>query len=226
MRWERDSPCLALQWVDNKVVSVLTTIDNANVKNRVTRKVKTAEGGWTAIQVPQPGAIGNYNKFMNAVDRSDQILGTQNVLRKCVRWWKTLFFHLIDMAVVNSFILFKEYQAKFSHEQPALERTVDYSVINYREEIVRQLCDFPEFDHPPVHATTKPVPHPPDHGRFVTEHIPIVGEERKMCVVCWKREKTVYKVRTYCSAPQCNHHMHLTSEKNCFQLFHSVGYDH
>ena len=130
------------------------------------------------------------------------------------------------MAVVNSFILFKEYQAKFSHEQPALERTADYSLINYREEIVRQLCDFPEFDHPPVHATTKPVPHPPDHGRFVTEHIPIVGEERKMCVVFWKREKTVYKVRTYCSTPQCNHHMHLTSEKNCFQLFHSVGYDH
>ena len=223
MRWERDSPCLALQWVDNKVVSVLTTIDNANVKNRVTRKVKTAEGGWTAIQVPQPGAIGNYNKFMNAVDRSDQILGTQNVLRKCVRWWKTLFFHLIDMAVVNSFILFKEYQAKFSHEQPALERTADYSLINYREEIVRQLCDFPEFDHPPVHATTKPVPHPPDHGRFVTEHIPIVGEERKMCVVCWKREKTVYKVRTYCSAPQCNHHMHLTSKKKLFPVVSFCG---
>ena len=30
MWWERDPPCLALQWVDNKVVSVLTTIDNAN----------------------------------------------------------------------------------------------------------------------------------------------------------------------------------------------------
>ena len=32
MRWERDPPCLALQWVDNKVVSLLTTIDNANDK--------------------------------------------------------------------------------------------------------------------------------------------------------------------------------------------------
>ena len=162
---------------------------------------------------------------MNAVDRSDQILGSQNVLRRCVRWWKTLFFHLIDMAVVNSFTLFKEHQAQFPDEL-ALKRLADYSLTHFREEIVRQLCGFPEYDHPPVHATAKPAPPPPDHGPFVTERIPIVGEERKACVVCWKREKTCYKVTTYCSAPQCNHHMHITSGKNCFQLFHSVDYDH
>lgn len=43
----------------------------------VTGKVKTAEGWWTAVQVPQPRANGNYNKYMNAVDQSDQILGTE-----------------------------------------------------------------------------------------------------------------------------------------------------
>lgn len=74
---------------------------------------------------------------MNAVDRSDEILGTQNVLRKCVRWWKTLFFHLIDIAVVNSFILFREHQAQFPDE-PGLKCTADYSLTQFREEIVRQ----------------------------------------------------------------------------------------
>ena len=53
--------------------------------------------------IPQPGAISNYNSYMNAVDRSDQILATHNVLRKSVRWQKTLFLHLIDMTIVNSF---------------------------------------------------------------------------------------------------------------------------
>ena len=43
MRWERDIPCLALQWVDNNVVSLPTTIDNANDKVQVDRKSKTAE---------------------------------------------------------------------------------------------------------------------------------------------------------------------------------------
>ena len=86
------------------------------------------------IAVPQPWVISNYNKFMNAVDRSDQILGTNSVHRKCVRWWKTLFFHLIDLALVNSYILFQEHRAN-SPDEPALQRPATYSLVNYREEV-------------------------------------------------------------------------------------------
>ena len=46
----KDPPCLALQWLDNKVVSMLNTIDSANVKKQVTRNIKTpGGGGLTAI---------------------------------------------------------------------------------------------------------------------------------------------------------------------------------
>ena len=116
MHWERDSPCLALQWVDNKVVSVLTTIDNANDYGQINRKCKTA-GVWSSKVVSQPKAISrNYNKYMNGVDRSNQILATNNyVNHESMRWWKTLFFHLIDIAVVNPFILIKKHQAKFTY---------------------------------------------------------------------------------------------------------------
>ena len=103
MRWERDVLCLALQWIDNQVVSVLTTIYNANDRVQVDRKLKTA-GIWSTKVVYQSKAISNHNRYTNAVDRSDQILATNNVLRKCLRWSKTLFFHLIDIAVLNSFI--------------------------------------------------------------------------------------------------------------------------
>lgn len=147
MRWEQDIPCLALQWVDNKVVSLLTTIDNANDKVQVNRKSKTA-GVWSTKVVHQPKTVSNYNKYMNAVDRSDQILATNNVLRKCMRWWETLFFHLIDIAVVNSFILFKEHQVK-NPDNEALHRTRDYSLSSFREEIVCQLCNLPDYDEPP-----------------------------------------------------------------------------
>ena len=216
---------MAIQWLDNKVVSLLSTIDNANVKIQATRKCKGDQGGWIAKDVPQPRVISHYNSYMNAVDRSDQILATHNVLRKCVRWWKTLFFHLIDMTIVNSFILFQEHHRNFPDE-PALKRTRDYSLFHFRAEIVRQLCGLPEYGLPPVSRASKPAPPPPppDHSPFVTEHIPVLGEERRNCVVCWKREKKQLRVQTYCKAPQCNKYMHIANDKKCFEFFHSPDY--
>jgi len=220
MRWERDPPCLALQWVDNKVVSLLTTIDNANDKVLANRRSKT-DGVWSTKVVSQPKTISNYNKYMNGVDRSDQILATNNVSRKCMKWWKTLFFHLIDIAVVNSFILFKEHQAK-NPDDEALRRRADYSQADFREEIVRQLCNLSEYDVPPGYTTKRPAPRPDE---FETVHIPEISDARRRCVVCYRERRVELKVSSYCSAPQCKgKFMHLTKEKNCFKEFHSKEY--
>ena len=171
---------MALQWLDNKVVSTLTTIDNANVKKQVARNIKNTGGGYTNNNVPQPGVIANYNKYMNAVDRSDQILATNNLHRKCVRWWKTLFFHLIDIAIVNSYILFQEHRAN-SPDEPALKRPAAYSLTNFREEVVNGLCGFAEYGPPASNLA----PPSSEASQFVTEHIPCFSEERRACVVCW-----------------------------------------
>lgn len=220
MRWERDPPILALQWLDNKVVSVLTSIDNANDSLQVSRKTRT-DGVWSTKVVQQPQAIASYNKYMNGVDRSDQILATNNVSRKCIKWWKTLFFHLIDIAVVNSFILFREHQAQFPDVEE-LQRTADYSLAHFREEIVRQICGFPEYiDQPPVRSTPMPV----DPNQFESVHMPVFTDGKKNCVVCYKQNKIQRQVYSTCSAPMCKgKHMHVTKEKNCFQVFHSREY--
>ena len=221
MRWVRDPPILALQWFDNKVVSMLTTIENANDHVQVERKSKTG-GVWRTVVVQQPQAIASYNQYMNAVDRSDQILATNNVLRKCMRWWKTLFFHLIDVAVVNSYILFREHQAQFP-DVKELERTADYSLANYREELVRQICGFEEYEDPPKPSNARPPPPPP--REFETVHIPVFSDKRRSCVVCSKRERRQLKVTSYCSAPQCEgRFMHVTKGRNCFKEFHSREY--
>ena len=57
------------------------------------------------MEIPRPIAIEKYNQFMCGVDKSDQYLAYHNVLQKTVRYWKTLFYHMIDVAVVNAFVL-------------------------------------------------------------------------------------------------------------------------
>ena len=47
-----------------------------------------------------------YNHYMGGVDVSDQYLSYHNTLQKTVRYWKTLSYHLIDIGVVNSFVLY------------------------------------------------------------------------------------------------------------------------
>ena len=125
MRWVRDPPCLVLQWVDSKVVSLLSTIERANDHGFVNRKRKD-DDVWAIREVQQPKVIANYNKYMNGVDHSDQILATNTVLHKIMKWWKNMVFHLIDMAVVNGFILFKEHQTQFPDDE-ALKRPPHYS---------------------------------------------------------------------------------------------------
>jgi hypothetical protein len=220
MRWERVPPYLALQWIDNKVVSMLTTIDKADESIEVTRRAKT-NGVYREIHVPQPQTIKRYNMFMNAVDRSDQILATNNVLRKCMRWWKTLFFHLIDIAVVNSFILFKEHQAKFPDIEE-LQRPQSYCLAEFREELVRQICDFPEYDVPPASSRVKPTQ---PAGLYDIVHIPEFSNTiRRRCVVCYKQGRGELKVSSYCSAPQCGKYLHVSKEKNCFKEWHTMQY--
>ena len=224
MRWDRVPPCLALQWLDNKVVSMLTTIGNANDYVLVNRKAKMANV-WRVMQVQQPQTINTYNQYMNAVDRSDQILATNNVLRKSMKWWKTLFFHLNDIAVVNSFILFREHQANFPDVEE-LRRAPDYSQADCREEIVRQLCHFPEYDDPPVSSRSRSSAPSKDSRDYETVHMPVFSDERRSCVVCYKKGLGQLKVYSYCSAPQCEEkYMHVTKEKNCFKEFHSWEYN-
>jgi len=221
MRWERDPPCLVLQWVDNKVVSMITTVGNANDQVQVNRKTRTGDV-WRTNVVPQPQTFATYNKYMNVADRSDQILTTNNIQRKCMKWWKIMFYHLIDMAIVNSYILFLEHQAKFpDHED--LRRVAGYSQTEFRKEIVRQICGFPEYGDPPVSSGGPAAP--PDPGLFDTQHMPVFSDSRKNCVVCYKQGRGERKVFSHCSAPQCGgKHMHVTREHNCFAEFHSREY--
>lgn len=64
--------------------------------------VKHARGDSTTVTVSQPSAIKKHNEHMGRVDRSDQYISDHRVLRQTNRYWKTLIYHLIVIAVTNA----------------------------------------------------------------------------------------------------------------------------
>ena len=113
----------------------MSSIDAGNEYVTVNRKIKISNK-WETDEVKQPMAIHKYNAFINEVGKSEQILNTNNVLCKCVQWWKTLFFHIIDIVLVSGYILFQSHRKKKNPDNELLKRTQRYCLQNFREEVV------------------------------------------------------------------------------------------
>ena len=52
-----------------------------------------------------PAAVAEYNSIMGGVDRFDQRQERYAIGRHSLKWWQHLLYFLIDLAIVNSFIM-------------------------------------------------------------------------------------------------------------------------
>ena len=101
----REGSLVYVCWRDKRTVTAMSAVLPGHGEEYVERRVKGKEG-MTRIQILCPVVIQEYNKYMGGVDKSDQYMAYHNVLRRTVRFWKTSFYHLIDIALVNGFILY------------------------------------------------------------------------------------------------------------------------
>ena len=53
----------------------------------------------------KPLVVDSYNKSMNGVDRADQYTVYYSFVRRSVQWWRKVFFWLMEVAAVNSYLL-------------------------------------------------------------------------------------------------------------------------
>ena len=62
----------------------------------------------TRTPTVKPVVVDNYNHHMNGVDLADQHAVYYSFIRKTVKWWRKVVFWLVETAVLNSYILYKE----------------------------------------------------------------------------------------------------------------------
>ena len=95
----------ASAWMDRKVVMVMSTNCQPSSSGSVLRKQKDG----SCVHVPCPESIISYNKFMGGVDRGDQLRGYYRCRSKSRKFYKYIFYFLLDVAITNAFILMKNF---------------------------------------------------------------------------------------------------------------------
>ncbi|XP_063958469.1 piggyBac transposable element-derived protein 4-like [Lytechinus pictus] len=220
MRWVRSDGNLVQQWKDNKAISMISSFHDANDFEYCRRRVKE-RGQFHRKLVRQPMAVRDYNSYMGGVDRSDQLLSNYDILRKTVKYWKTLFFHFVDIAIINSFILFQDWRGKHANVE-ALHRPSRYDPRNFREELCRQLGGINDDDPVPLYRPVAPqaaaVPVPANDPEFF--HLPEDSVDRLDCKVCAKTmKKNAYK--SYVRCLRCDVHLCMNKKRNCYYTFHT-----
>ena len=91
---------LAVKWYDKREVHMLATehtremMDSGKV-NHVTNE-----------PIMKPDCVIDYNTNMRLIDKADMQISAIECVRRTVKWYKKLFFHLMDMSMLNAYNMF------------------------------------------------------------------------------------------------------------------------
>lgn len=97
-------PITAVAWKDNKIVNASSTFVGEMEKSTVSRYDKKRK---CVVPISRPKIIEVYNKHMGGVDLMDSMIGRYRIIMRSKKWYIKIFYHLIDMSMVNAWILFK-----------------------------------------------------------------------------------------------------------------------
>lgn len=189
-----DDSMVALKWADKRQVSMLSTVHDDSMVTK-TWRTRHVQGGREEIR--KPSMIEEYNKYMGGVDKSDQLLSYYGFPHRTVKWWRRAFFHLLDLAIVNGYIMYTEIPhtgQQLTHEQ-------------FRIQLAKELLTSVAVNiMEDVEHATGPAPRPlPPLARLTERHFPGRLPCQTNCVVCSKKKQ--------CNLPMC--------VVPCFELYHS-----
>lgn len=93
-----------LRWMDNRQVHMASTYAGALPEDTVKRYDRTSK---TIVEIPRPYAIREYNRYMGGVDMADRMIAHYPHGLKSKRWYLRIFFHLINVCVINAWLCYK-----------------------------------------------------------------------------------------------------------------------
>lgn len=199
----RKGKVMVMRWRDKKDVFFLSTIHGCSmieIDNGIKKHLR-------------PKVANDYNFSMGGVDRVDQHLSIRPVPRKQgKKFYKKMFFHMMEQALWNAFVLFVKSGGKFSN-------------LKFREKLIEQYLEkyhTPEFASKGGRPSITPNPLRLTERHFIELLPPTESKMNasKRCIVCCsktnERGKKIRKeTRYYC--PDCNVGLCIP----CFKIYHT-----
>ena len=71
------------------------------------------------MEIKKPYAVVQYHKFIKGVDRADQYLIYYSVLKKTVKWSKSVVLYLLNCVLFNTFLVYRTLNTNKVQELPA-----------------------------------------------------------------------------------------------------------
>ena len=214
-RWIRDGPLVYVKWMDTREVrAVCSTIHAAYTGDKRETRVKSRKGVWSSQSLPCPSPVVEYNKFIGGLYSSDQYYTSQH---KTSKWYKKLFYHFLDVAATNAYLLHKELTMQDMMHKDSMSHKA------FMEELTAQLMGIPQ--------KTQPQTSPVLNGRNLCSPVcegepPADGgkrarDNRKSCAHCRVQKGKDIKTPWKCRA--CDVYLCLLTDRNCFDAWHQGG---
>lgn len=124
--WKRCGKVYVSKWKDKRDVLCITT--------RFQPRMVEVRNSYGKVQM-KPLEVSKYNENMSGVDRSDQLTSYYSCPRKSIRWYKKVIFHLLDVTVINSFLIHQEIYSKANKKCICL--------LSFRESLIKALLGIP-----------------------------------------------------------------------------------
>ncbi|XP_005099007.1 piggyBac transposable element-derived protein 4 [Aplysia californica] len=202
----KDVDILCAAWWDKKAdkpVVICSTRSSVQMVTQVIRRNTTEK----------PAVIQSYNENINGCDRADQQSGHYGLFsRKTVKWWKKLFYFMLELCQTNAHVLYS-----LSHEKRI-------SLLDFKKKLVKGLTKLSVLTMTDEEKAREEARHPGRPAvslpeRFVgNKHLVAHSPNDRICHYCSKGTGKRMRTNFFCSGCSTKPHLH---PKDCFERYHT-----
>lgn len=219
VKYRDDKKLAVTRWMDNKPVLMLSTFladGKTSLCERWSKKNKKYEN------VTLPEVIKDYNSNMGGVDLMDRLLAVCPSRNRTKKWTIRCISHMVDVAIVNSYLQFKQKEKKKGVRKVKKLRDfkleLGMNLIVENDVKTDSSSDDSIEELRPKHKKRKTVIKPiPSERRRRQEakHLPRHGPTQMRC----RKDGCYNKTTVYCQ--KCEIYLCFTTQRNCYTDFHT-----